>query len=361
MLRAPIDWKALFHLADHHRVLPLLYKTLSGVGTAVPAQEMQTLERHFQINLHKAMFLSRELLQIVDQLSNIGFEFLTYKGLALAQMVYGDIALRQTGDIDLLIRTADLPRIRDAVRELGYTPHSRLREPEEQAYLKSGYECAFDGPVGPNLLEVQWAIQPRFYAVDLDIGGVFQRAVTVSVASRTMKTPCLEDLFIVLSLHAAKHVWGRLAWICDLARIMQLTSLKWEWIGSQAKELRVVRILRLTMLLANRLLGTAIPGAADASLPEDAETRELARQIETQIASDQLYDVESFAYFRLMMRLRENNTDRLRFLSRLAWTPGPGEWDAIRLPRRLFPLYRVVRLSRLAARVVRTQLPGARS
>jgi hypothetical protein len=54
-----------------------------------------------------------------------------------------------------------------------------------------------------------------------------------------------------------------------------------------------------------------------------------------------------------MMRLRERKADRLKFLQRLALTPGPNEWSAVRLPAPLFPLYRVVRLSRLAARLVR--------
>lgn len=64
-----------------------------------------------------------------------------YKGLALAETLYGDIALRQSGDIDLLILPQNLRGIRDAVRELGYAPHQHLSEMEERAYLKSGYEC----------------------------------------------------------------------------------------------------------------------------------------------------------------------------------------------------------------------------
>jgi hypothetical protein len=53
------------------------------------------------------------------------------------------------------------------------------------------------------------------------------------------------------------------------------------------------------------------------------------------------------------MCLREQPADRLRFLQRLAFTPGPGEWQSVRLPGPLFPLYRLVRLARVAARLVR--------
>ncbi len=353
LARVPIRWKPLFDLADRHGTHPLLYQALVGVEDAVPPEQMSLLKQRYQTNLHKALFLSRELIRIVERLSALGIEVMPYKGLALAEVIYGDIALRQSGDIDLLIRPQDFPRIRDAVRELGYTPHLALSEAEERAYLKSGYESVFDGTAGPNLLEVQWAIQPRFYAVDFDMGSLFQRAVTAAVAGHPMRTLSSEDLLLVLSAHAAKHVWGRLVWLCDIARIMSLPTLNWSWIGSQAKVLGMVRILRITMLLANRLLGVAIPATAQESFSEDPATLALVDEIQTPILHEAVLNVESLAYFRLMMRLRERPVDRLRFLRRLVFTPGPGEWQAVRLPGPLFPLYRLVRLSRLAARLVR--------
>src|SRR5215471_17260622 len=234
ILQEPIRWKLLLDLAERHGVLPLLSQTLFRVNDQIPEEEARNLKDRYQANLHKALFLSRELFGIVERLSAESLEVLPYKGLTLAETIYGDIALRQSGDIDLLIRANDLPKVREAVRDLGFTPHMELNEIEEAAYLQSGYECAFDGTAGRNLLEVQWAIQPRFYAVDFEMDGVFQRAVSTSVAGRFMKTPSMEDLYIILALHPAKHVWGRLIWLCDLARIGACTTLNWNWIGMQA-------------------------------------------------------------------------------------------------------------------------------
>jgi hypothetical protein len=358
LLRKPIRWKLLFDLAERHGTQPLLYQSLVEIEEAIPREQVSLIEQSYQTNLHKALFLSRELIQIVDRMSALGIEVMPYKGLALAELIYRDIALRQAGDIDLLIHPQDLPRIRDAVQELGYTPHLTLSKPEERAYLQSGYEYAFDGTAGPNLLEVQWAIHPRFYAIDFEMQELFRRAIKVRVAGHAMRTPSPEDLLLVLSAHAAKHVWGRLVWLCDIARLISLPTLDWNWIASQAEALGIVRILRVTMLLTNRLLSAVIPPAAQASLPEDPATSpvtiSLANEIQTHLAGESTYDIESMAYFRLMMRLRERPADRRRFLQRLVFTPGPSEWQAVRLPEPLFPLYRLVRLSRLAARLVRS-------
>lgn len=351
LLKQPFQWKSLLGLADRHGTQPLLYQSLVGLEDAVAAEEMDWLKRSYQTNVYKSLLLSRELTRILEQFSALSIDVMPYKGLPLAEALYGNITLRQSGDIDLIIRAKDLPRVRKAVAELGYTPHALLSDDEERAYLKSGYECAFDGADGRNLLEVQWAIQPRFYAVDFEMDGLFERAVTISVAGYSTKTLSSADLFLVLSAHAAKHVWGRLVWLCDIARIMALPDLDWDWIGAQAKRLGITRIVSVTMLTANRLLEVAVP--AEAHLLRDSLTQVLVEEIQDCMATETAYDVESLSYFRLMMRLRERPADRLRFLGRLILTPGPSEWQAVRLPRPLFPLYRLVRLSRLAARAVR--------
>ncbi|HKN15343.1 MAG TPA: nucleotidyltransferase family protein, partial [Candidatus Sulfotelmatobacter sp.] len=228
----------------------------------------------------------------------------------------------------------------------------RLPIPEnaEAAYLASGYECTFDSPAGKNLLELQWALQPRFYAVDFDMDGLFERAVNATIAGRGMKTPSSEDLLLVLSVHAAKHVWGRLIWLWDIAQVLKRDSLNWDWIKVQAHHLGIERVLHITVLLANRFLATPIPVPIRDAAATDKIAHAFTEKIAISIAEGVCYEEHKIEYFRLMMRLRERQLDRLRFLTRLTFTPGPGEWDTIQLPKPLFPLYHLVRLARLGAR-----------
>src|SRR6266496_2607685 len=109
LLQQPIRWKILFDLADRHGSLPLLYQALVTIEGA-PREQLPWLEQRHQINLHRALLLSRELIRIVDHLGALGLEVLPYKGLALAELIYGDIALRQSGDIDVLVRPRDFAR-----------------------------------------------------------------------------------------------------------------------------------------------------------------------------------------------------------------------------------------------------------
>ena len=352
LTRAAIDWPVLFALAEQHGVSSLLYQSLATVKGTITTETLRPLVQRYQTNLHKSLLVAKELIRILDTLSALGLEALPYKGAALAEAIYGDLALRQPGDIDLLVRPQDFPRIKDAVRDLGYFPHAPLTPPQERAYLRTGYECPFDSAAGRNLLEIQWALQPRFYSVNADMNGIFQRAVAINVAGRATRTLSLEDMLIVLSVHAAKHAWERLIWLCDIERVAAHENLNWEWVTAQARQVGVVRILAITFLLANQLLETPVPDAFRIAC-SDRETGRLADQIRTQITTNSAAETESLAYFRLMLRIRERTSDRARFLTRLALTPGPGEWNAIALPAPLFPLYRIVRLSRLAIRSLR--------
>ena len=349
----PVEWQAVLRLADHHGTSALLYRNLSGLGDLVPAAVVATLRQSYERNVHKSLFLARELIRILDCLDAIGIEAIPYKGIVLSEVYYSDMALRQSGDLDLFVRGQDVGRIKRAVLELGYTLRVPIPEDAEEDYIASGYECTFDSPAGRNLLELQWALQPRFYTVDFDMDGLFERAVNVAVAGRHVKTPSPEDLLLVLSVHAAKHVWGRLIWLCDIVQILKLGNLKWDFVRAHARAFGIERILHVTLLLANRLLATPIPGPVEESILDDRAARAFAEEIAMDVARGVSYEEQQVSYFRLMMRLRERKADRLRFLARLAFTPGPGEWEAVRLPRLLFPLYRVVRLARLASRFAR--------
>ena len=351
LLQTPMDWKLLFEMSDRHGAQPLLCEALILLSDAVPSEEMTALKQAQQQNVLKSMLLARELIAIVEALEGEGLSVMPYKGPALAEAAYGDIALRKSGDIDLLIRAEEFSRVKEVVAQLGYEPQIKFTPAQERAYLRSGYECAFDGPGGPNLLEVQWAIEPRFYSVDFDMKALFERGVTLPVAGHSMKTLALENLILILSAHAAKHAWGRLIWLADIARLITRNNLNWSWIGIQAKQLGIVRILRTTLLLTQQLLDAPIPSAAEENLPQDSESLSLAEELKSELATRPEQRTDSSSYLRLMLRLRERRSDQVRFIRRFVFTPGPGEWDSIRLPESLFALYRLVRLWRLAVRV----------
>lgn len=343
-----MDWERVVHLADRHGLTPLVYRRLSAEVAARQSSELEALRQSDKANAHRALWLTVELLNIHRHLEARGLEVLPYKGPVLAETLYGNVASRQFSDLDLLVRSSDLSRIKAALAELGYEPGVRLAQAAERDYLKSGYECTFDGARGRNLLEIKWQILPRFYAIGFDVDVFFERAAVVTIAGQKLRTLCDQDLMLVLCVHAAKHTWKQISWLNDVVQLARSRALDWAALQVEAEKLGIRRMVTVTFLLARKLLGAELP----AQLGPDQDAEGLAQRVVKLIGGEEELNAESIAYFRLMMQVRERRLDRISFCRRLLVTPGAGEWAAVRLPRPLFPLYRVVRVCRLAGRLI---------
>ena len=348
-LTRPLDWKRLTDLAEHHAVVPHIYRSLSAIRDIAPPDSIAALRQSQEANARHILWLTRELLRILEKLESCSVAVLPYKGSVLAEILYGNVSMRQFSDLDLLIHSSDLPRIKSALAELGYEPRVQLTQREERDYLESGYEYTFDHHLGRNLVEVQWRILPRFYSVDFDVDGFFQRAVPRTVSGMTLRTLSAEDLLLVLCVHAAKHAWQQLSWLCDIAELARSQQINWNAVEEKSKRLGIQRMVAISLFLAHRLLEGAPSklclGGGFGSIEN------LTNEIIPTLAEGTDHNTESISYFWLMIRVRERWQDRIKFIWRLILTPSVGEWSAIRLPAQLFPLYRVVRIFRLLSRL----------
>jgi len=345
----PVNWNSVLQLAQHHGVISQLSDTLEYSVAQIPSTVIEKVRNENRNNTRQALWLTREMFRILGQLTARNIDAMPYKGPVLAEMLYGNVAARQFNDIDILIRARDVPVAIAALHELGYEPGVELTPRQERAYLRSGYEYTFDGERGRNLVELQWNVLPRFYSVDLKTEDLFERAQTQTVSGQKIRSLSLEDLLIVLCLHAAKHGWVQLSWLSDVATLAGSETIDWDTVGKRSAALGVGRILDLTFALCHRLWRTPLPCV----LPLECEPI-LRHQLEL-LAQGEEYNTDSLPYFRRMLQARERRSDRARFLWRLATTPSLGEWSAIRLPSPLFPLYGAVRAVRLAKRMVTTR------
>ena len=349
LLCCPLNWERMLALVDHHRVVPQVYGGLSAYADLIPGQHFDALRSRYRNNARKALWFTGELVRVVSHLESAGIKALPYKGPALAQTLYGEVTERQFGDLDILILPADVAKAKAALLDLGYKPAIELAPQIEAAYIKTGYEYSFQGANGQNLVELQWRIVPRFYAIEFDVADFFGGAKDHMLHNLgPIRTLCPEDLLLVLSVHAAKHAWVQLSWLRDIAQLTKSRNLDWNAIHDEARRLGIERIVTLNLLLTHKLLGAPLPYGR---LKEDPQTAILADEILDIIKCSTHYNTESLPYFRMMMRLRERWQDRARFLYRLAVTPSVSEWSAVRLPKPLQSLYRLVRLSRLAKRL----------
>jgi hypothetical protein len=344
------EWGEFFRLAEHHGVFALAARNLSAQARGLPPEIEQGLRAAYEENIRRNLRFAGELARIAEHFEEKKLRAVPYKGPALAESVYGDLALRNFSDLDFLIAPADFAAAKQALAELGYRASQELSPEAERLWLRIGYERAFDGPAGRNLVELQWRVLPHFYGVDLPTDGLLMRSGGTAVSGREVPALAPEDLLLVLCLHAAKHLWMRLIWVCDIAEALRQPT-DYAQVLDRARSLGITRILGVSFWLVKNVLGSPIPKCAEQIIAADAQVPVLGEEFAARLARSAEYDLESTEYFRLILRLRERRRDRWRYLWRLVWTPGEGDVAAVPLPEPLFPLYRVVRLARLVRKV----------
>jgi hypothetical protein len=340
-------WSEFLRLAEHHGVLPLAARNLVDHTRGLPPEVERALRSSYEANLRRSLWLTAELARIMQHFQRAQLRAVPYKGPVLAQLLYRDLGLRTFSDLDFLISPTDFERAKQALSEIGYRPATDLTPAVERLWLRMGYERSFDGAAGKYLVELQWALLPHFYGLDLRVDDLLTRSGRTVVGG--YEVPCLssEDSLLVLCVHAAKHLWTRMLWLADIAETLRTQTIDYSLAFSRARALGIARILGISFWLVKNVLHSEVPNPADEMILADPQVPVLGREFAGRLARGAAYDFESTEYFRLILKLRERSGDRGRYLWRLLWTPGVGDVAAVRLPEGLFPLYRIVRIGRL--------------
>src|ERR1051325_10682656 len=118
LLQQEINWDYLFATTQAHGLLPLLHKHLAGEN--VPSHFLSRLKRESVANSQNVLHLIAKQLRLAKLFNENGVRVALFKGPILAQMAYGEMSLRQAGDIDVLIGRGDFDRARTLLESLGY-------------------------------------------------------------------------------------------------------------------------------------------------------------------------------------------------------------------------------------------------
>lgn len=347
-----VDWELLLRMAGEHGVIPLLARRLERFEDSVPSYVLERLRIVARQSKLRNLTLAGELLSLLKLFERHDIPVVPYKGPVLAATIYGDLASRKPGDLDLLLRPEDVRRARALLLDREYEPMYRLETGQESALFRFEREYGLTHRDTGVDVELQWSVMPRQFSFPLDVEALRGRLQRVNFGGTEVRTISPEDLLLILCVHGSKHFWERLQWVCDVAETLRAhPELDWERLVERASRLGGRRILFLGLLLANELLGAELPAGIVRSVRTEPEVEALAREVYGWLFEDsgdsrELLEGSAFSYFHF--RARERLCDRLLYWARTAVTPNYGDWQDAPLPERLFSVYYLLRPLRLA-------------
>ena len=340
------DWADFMRISQAHGILAVAWLALRPLGADVDEVAAAELKLAYEANTRRNLLMLGELRTILGALTQHGIRALAWKGPVLAHRAYGDIALRQFFDLDLLIRQTKVNAAQAVLESLGFRTDKAMTDHEQTAYVDHQGELELVRPRDGMWVELHSAVVPSYYARGLSGDDWWQRVVSVEVGRVEVEALDPIDEMHTLCVHGSKHRWNRLAWILDVAMLARvLTEEQWSEVLAAARDAGTLRMVRLGQLLAADLCGAAIPDRLLRAARDDRTAAALARTVARTLFDQRPSRFDALAFH---ARMRERSRDQLGYLVSVAFTPSGADWEALRLPRPLFPFYALTRPVRLA-------------
>ena len=241
----------------------------------------------------------------------------------------------------------DVERASQLLRGLGYAPQG-LTPAQERALARTQHNVAYARDGGRLMVELHRDVASKDFAdVTLD-ESAWARTSSVRILNGTVATLSAEDLLLALCVHGTKHLWERLAWVCDVAALVNShASLDWDALFERASAARVERMLLLGLTLAHALAGAEFPEEVRRKVESNEAAARLASEAAARMFEGAEYVPASFLRsVGFNLRARSRARERLRYF-RFILTPTDGDLTALALPARLSFVYYLLRPFRL--------------
>jgi len=344
-----VNWTRLLSLAQRHALIPLLFFHLNRVASdQVPSDKMKQLRDRSQSNAALNVLLTGEMVRLLELFEGNQIPAVPYKGPAIGVGIYGNLALRQFADLDILVPDADVWKATELLIGQGYRAHFVIPARKQSRFIRLSYVRLFKHDTEGTTVELHWRLAPRFFGAQFDTSTLWQSARWLELQGSRVRVPLPEDLILMLCIHGAKDCWEKLEWVCGLAELIRSEAdVDWKRLLEHAKKIRCLKIVSLGLVLAHELLDAPVPADVLSQLSSRERLDFLVDHIATRFFSDNAGSLPLTRRIRFHLAVKDSLPEKFRYCARLALTTTPVDWEMMQLPEAVSFLYFPLRALRL--------------
>jgi len=250
-----IDWDLFTKLIFKHGLVPLVYQNLNKhFSSHLPENNKTTLRQYLMASTQSNLAMLRELFNIIALLKNNSITCIPFKGLIVAQRIYGDLSVRKSGDIDILVKQDDFKKAKNLFLDEGF--EATLDEQAEFDYLQMGLHHK----TRKISVDLHYGIPPK--QVDIHTSKFFNihnsihNYATISIGNRSINTFSDIDMFLVLCVNATKEYWNQSLYrYCDIHEYITKNEINWDLLEQRAISLNCKRMTYTALLVCHEIFG----------------------------------------------------------------------------------------------------------
>ena len=217
------DWDCIVEGARRHRVESLLLAGLQACRSPdLPARVVAETHREALAAARRSLGQIREIARLTRLFSQSEIRVMALKGVVLSAQLYGDPALRNPRDIDLLV---DPDRFSDAealLTEAGYRRSGpRLSPRQAVAYRRWIKDAGYIHAATGILVELHHRLSDNPALIACNFSELWEARQEVDIAGAVVATLPRRFVALYLCAHGAAHCWEELRWLADFAAALQ--------------------------------------------------------------------------------------------------------------------------------------------
>jgi len=259
-----VDWDSLQKNIIERGIRPLFFKKLPLLSAAslIPADVSTKLQQSYYRTLSRSMLLYDAFEKISIIFNSNGIQVIALKGIYLSEKLYGDIALRQFSDIDLLVRKEDGEKCLEILKELGYRSH-------EQSITDNGgslseiihYPAMVLNEVS---VEIHIKLHRKTEQYSLILDELWKNALPINFNKFQCFTLGFNDLIIYLCIHLDKHFRSNQVQFTSLSDITNILTnfsgtIDWNLLAEDCRRYKCEDVVFKYIVLTHDYFNALVP------------------------------------------------------------------------------------------------------
>ena len=260
------NWDGLVAEIIVRQTAPLFFKKLPLLTNRnlIPAEATAKLQQAYYKSLSRGMVLYSTFEKVAEAFCIAGIQVVVLKGIYLSEWLYGDIALRQFSDMDLLVKKEDALQCLSILKNLGFKPSDAA----VTEFISSQSEIVHYAPMVLNNVSVEVHIklhrQSKHY--DIKIDAFLSNAEKLLLRNKPVYGLELHDLLIHLCVHLDKHFRGGHVQFTSFNDIVNLlekfkNEIDWTLLGQRSDYHACEQTVFKFLVLIHKFYNAALPKA----------------------------------------------------------------------------------------------------
>jgi hypothetical protein len=245
-----INYDLLFEFATQNGVASILYKNSRNLQ-CVSDDFTRRLKNLYYSVLRDNILHLQETLNISKSLRENGIEVIILKGSLASDILFGDLGLYPTGDIDLLIKPSEIQKASKILLDRGYIIIDNAKKLEHSDYMN--YQN------GTYSIDLHWNLVEPYFDIPNDFWWTDAGQIMKDNEQLTFLSGERYLLFSICHLFSHGFMTLKLFSLVDAIIRSYKDKIDWKKLINYSEEYEIGRVVFFTVRLLHEILGTEVP------------------------------------------------------------------------------------------------------